>query len=105
MMARVRGVMSASTVVGSSSIVPGSGSARTGVQPLAETASTVAMKVFAGTITSSPGPRPRARRISDSASSPLPTPTAWRVPQNRANSVSNASVCGPRIVSPEFRTA
>ncbi len=44
--------------------------------PTAQTASAVAMKELAGTITSSPGPTSSARRASASASVPEETPTA-----------------------------
>ena len=47
----------------------------TGVAPTWLTASKVAMNVMAGTITSSPGPTPRAWSASRSASSPLAMPT------------------------------
>ena len=50
-------------------------STRTGVAPTCETASAVAMKVFAGITTSSPGPTSHAIRPSRSASSPLARPT------------------------------
>ena len=40
-------------------------------------ASAVAMNVFGTVITSSPGPIPSARRVSQSASVPLPTPMAY----------------------------
>jgi len=57
------------------------GSTGTGRAPTWLTASQVAMYVFAGTITSSPGPIPQARSTSVRASRPLPTPTQWRAPQ------------------------
>ena len=57
----------------------------TGVAPACSTASADAMNVCAGTITSSPGPMPAARRTSDRADVPDETPTAVKVggPQRR----------------------
>ena len=57
----VRWVIAASTAAGSMLAVSGSTSASTGVAPVWETASAVAMKVLAGTMTSSPGPIPAAK--------------------------------------------
>src|SRR5436190_5551870 len=58
-------------------------------------ASVVAMNVFGTVRTVSPGRTPPAINAKRSASVPLPTPTAWRTPQNSANSRSNASTEGP----------
>ncbi len=55
-------------------------STNTGVAPTAMIASTVAMKVLAGVMTSSPGPISNARSASSIAASPVPTPIAWRAP-------------------------
>ena len=55
------------------------------------------MKVLAGTITSSPGPRPSARTVSSMASVPLATPMQWGTPQKRAKAASNSRTCGPRM--------
>ena len=57
-MARVRGVIAASTAARDKFIVPGSQSASTGVAPLCRIAFTVAQNVSGVVITSSPGPRP-----------------------------------------------
>ena len=81
MIAFVRGVMAASIRSASILHVASSGSTGTGLAPTFDTASHVAMKVWAGTITSSPGPISHARRTSCRASSPLPTATqclAWQ---------------------------
>ena len=67
------------------------GSTGTGIAPARDTASQVAMKVLAGTITSSPAPIPYPLRISSSASRPLLTPMQCRTPQYAANSLSKAS--------------
>ena len=56
MIAFVDGVMAASTASAVMLCVAGSGSTGTGVAPACDTASQVAMNVFDGTITSSPGP-------------------------------------------------
>ena len=58
-------------------------------------ASAVAMKLLGTVMTSSPGPTPRASRLSQRASVPLPTPSACRVWQKAANSVSNRATNGP----------
>ena len=76
MIARVRSEIAFATESGSRQNVLGSMSANTGVAPIRLTASAVAKKVNDGTITSSPGPIPSARRPSTSASVPEPTPTA-----------------------------
>ena len=55
-----------------------------------------AMKVFAGTITSSPRPMSTARSASSRASVPLATPTQCSTPTNAANSCSKAATSGPR---------
>ena len=60
-----------------------------------ETASALAKNVFAGTSTSSPGPRPAARGASEIASVPLATPRANAAPQYAANSLSKRSTTGP----------
>ena len=52
---------------------------RTGVAPACTAPSAEAMKVCAGTITSSPGPMPAARSTSDSADVPDETPTQCAV--------------------------
>jgi hypothetical protein len=84
MMARVRGVRADSTLAGSSSSASSSTSAKTIFAPARRTASAVAMKVFAGTTTSSPCPIPSARRATSSASVPLAAPTTWRAPRKSA---------------------
>lgn len=66
---------------GSMRHVCGSGSTRTGVAPFALTAMSEAMYVFAGAITSSPGPMPIACTMSLSASSPFAHPIACFTPQ------------------------
>ena len=55
-------------------------STKTGLAPTAMIARTVAMKVLAGVITSSPGPTSKARSASSIAASPVPTPMACRAP-------------------------
>ncbi len=77
-MAFVRWVTAASTAAGSRLYVSGSISAKTGVAPVAEIASALAMKVKGVVITSSPGPIPKARSTSSMAAVPELTPTACR---------------------------
>jgi hypothetical protein len=80
MMAFVRGVIAAATNCGT--ITPfASQSTSTGVAPTARMAPTVAMKVLACVMTSSPGPISAARSASSSAESPESVPTASVTPQ------------------------
>ena len=60
MIALVAGVIALSIAAAVMLWVAGSGSTGTGVAPVCDTASQVAMKVFDGTITSSPGANPVA---------------------------------------------
>ena len=76
MTARVRGVIASVRVPGVMSSVSLLTSAKRGTAPARTTAAAVAMKVFAGTTTSSPGPIPSAVRVSSKASVPFATPTA-----------------------------
>ena len=101
MMARVRSVIAASTPAKLIFIVSGSASTGTTVAPVCATASQVAINVCAGTITSSPGPIPRARNGSTSASSPLPTPTQYFAPQYSAKAASNSATAAPPIYIPD----
>ena len=81
MIARVRGVVTASTVAGTShgSVRPWT-SAKTGVAPVYAIALTVATKVIDGTTTSSPGPRPAAAQMRCRPAVPLATASACRAP-------------------------
>ena len=78
MMARVRGVIAAATDSGSMVRVSASTSAKIGTAPTSATADAVAMKVNAGTMTSSPMPILRVRRMSCSETVPLATAMPWR---------------------------
>ncbi len=93
--ARVAGPTAANAACGSRRYVSGRQSARTGRAPILATAPAVAMKVLAGTTTSSPGPTPLARRASSTASVPLPTPTQCATPPNSAYSRSKAATSSP----------
>jgi len=57
-------------------------STKTGVAPVWDIASTVAMKVKGTVMTSSPGPIPAAIKAKQRASVPLLTPTQYSVSQN-----------------------
>src|SRR4051812_34497984 len=63
------------------------------------------MKVFAGRITSSPGPTSAARSAISSASVPLAIPMQERTPTNSAYSCSNAETALPPMKSPARRTS
>ncbi len=77
----VFGVIFSSMRVTSMLLVRGSMSTNTTRAPAMVTASDVAMKEFAGTMTSSPGPTPSAMSAIAIASVPLATPTQWPTPQ------------------------
>src|SRR5262245_41307876 len=102
--ARVRSVTFAAIWSGAMLNVTGSMSAKTGRAPSRQTELTVAKKVNGGTMTSSPGPIPRACRASTRASVPDPHPTPNAAPQNAATSFSNAATSGPRIACPDVST-
>src|SRR4051812_9547948 len=70
-------------------------SANTGFAPKRQTALAVAKNVKLGTITSSPGPMPRASSTSSKASLPDAQPTACSVPQYSAMAASNLAQAGP----------
>ena len=74
-------VIAVSISAGSILYVSAFGSTGTGVAPTADTASQVAIYVLAGTMTSSPGPMPSARKAKVSASKPLANPTACSASQ------------------------
>ena len=105
MTARVRGVIASARVCAVMSSVSSLTSANRGVAPARTTAAAVAMNVFAGTTTSSPGPTPSAVRLSCRASVPLARPTAWSTPQYAAQSRSKAVTAGPPMYAPSSRHA
>src|ERR1043166_9083327 len=92
---RVRGVIAAATAATSRLESRSLGSRTTGRPPACVTASRVATKVFAGTITSSPGSSREAISPRRSASSPLASPIAVDVPTYSANASSNSRTAGP----------
>ena len=69
--------------------------------PTMTTALAVAIKVYGGTITSSPGSTPAAHNAASSADVPLVRQIACSAPQNSANSLSNAFTFVP-VVLPHF---
>ena len=75
-------------------------STKTGRANSSPMAPTVAMKVLAVVMTSSPGPTPSAFRPSLMASVPELTPIAWRVPIIAANFCSNSRTGLPSVKSP-----
>src|SRR6185503_7868479 len=80
MIAFVFDVTAARAFLTSRQYVAGSASTSTGFAPTIITVLAVAMNVIAGTITSSPGPMFRPRRISSSALVPLSNVMQWDVP-------------------------
>ena len=88
MIALVRGVIFASTSAGSRLSVV-SISPRTGVARLKTIDEMLAMKVNPGTMTSSPGPTPRAPRQSHSDAVPELVANAYRTPVHSATRSSS----------------
>ena len=78
-------------------MVAGSTSTSTGRAPASATTFAVAGNVYAGTITSSPGPIPSASTARWSAAVPEETATAWGTSQARASSASNSATFGPIV--------
>ena len=68
--------------------------------PACVTASSVATKVIAGTITSSPRSRPAAISAIRSASRPLDIPTQRATPVSAANASSKRATAGPFTNAP-----
>src|SRR5438105_3091701 len=87
-MARVRGVMAASTAAGSILNVSGSMSTNTGVPPALWIVPAVAKNVKGVVMTSSPGPRSSALRGRSSASVPLAQAMPCVAPARRATAAS-----------------
>jgi len=105
MIALVRSVIEASIDAGSRQKKSGSMSANTGVAPVRATELPVAAKVNDGTMTSSPGPMPAARRPKCSPDVPEFTATQVRpCTSSAANSSSNALTSGPWAIIPDRRT-
>src|SRR5213592_2338333 len=95
MMARVRGLMAASTAAGSRLKVPGSMSTNTGVPPALWIVPAVAKKVNAGAMTSSPGSRSSAMRGRSNASVPLAHAMPCVAPASWATAASSRGTAGP----------
>ncbi len=77
--------------------VVGLTSTKATLAPVRVTASDVAMKLFAGTRTSSPAPIPRILSAINRASVPFPTPTQCFTLQKSAKAFSNELTCAPPI--------
>ena len=93
--ARVRGVIAASTACGSMFIVRRSTSTNTGRAPQCSTTFAVAGNVRGEVITSSPGATPITSRARCRAAVQELRPTACRAPTYAANRSSNSRVFGP----------
>ena len=100
MTARVLAVTAAATAAGSTTKVSGSMSTSTARAPHSSTTLAVAGNVYAGTITSSPGPISSARSARCSAAVPDDTAAAWAVPTALAIAASNSSTFGPIVSWP-----
>ena len=85
---------------GSTFIVDGSTSTSTGRAPTSATTFAVAGNVYAGTITSSPGPIPSASAARCSAAVPDDTATACSTSHARATSASSSATFGPIVSCP-----
>src|SRR5215470_8182042 len=93
--ARVRGVMAAAIAAISMLPVARSASTKTGLAPVSATAWAVAVWVMAGTMTSSPAPRPSANHTRCMPVVHDDTETACGAPVNAAKSASNWIDRGP----------
>ena len=100
MMARVRGVMRASTKEASRLQVPGSTSTNTGLPPSSTIISPVAANVKGLVMTSSPGFKSSAISAISSASVPLATVTQCRLPVKAARAASSSATSGPMMYWP-----
>ena len=108
MMARVRGVITAAIAAAVMFWLSASTSAKTGRAPQVTTAPADAKKLRGVTMTSSPGPMPRARKASSSASVPLASAMAWGIRDRPAKAVSKAVQLSPwtsALVRPDRSTA
>ena len=85
-------------------MVSASTSTQTAVAPTWWMAAVVEMSLFGTVMTSSPGPIPRASSATLRAAVPELVPTAWGVPSQAANSVSNSGTSGPQSSSPRSIT-
>src|SRR6267143_6952676 len=94
-MARVRGVIAASTAAGSILNVPGSMSTNTGVPPALWIVPAVAKNVKGVVMTSSPGLSPSALSGRRSASVPLAHAMPCFAPASRATALSSCGTGGP----------
>ncbi len=99
-MARVFGVIAASTSAGSMLKVRGSMSTNTGVAPQYLTLLAVAMYEWLTVTTSSPAVTPATIRARWSAVVQFETAQAWGAPTYSANSRSNAATSGPCVIHP-----
>src|ERR1039458_5465437 len=95
MTTRVRGVMAASTALGSRLKVSSSMSANTGTALASITAVAVARNVYGGTITSSSALMPAAIRATRRETVPLTTPMLCLAPCMAAKRCSNSATSGP----------
>ena len=100
MTARVRGVTAAATAAGSTRNVSGSTSTSTARAPQSSTTFAVAGKVYAGTMTSSPGPISSASSARWSAAVPDETTAACAVPTASASAASNSPTFAPIVSWP-----
>ena len=105
MMARVRGVIAASTNDASISAVSGSMSTKTGFAPASTMTSAVAAKLKGVVITSSPGRISSAISAISSASVPLETVMQCRAPVRCASAASSSATSGPMMYWPWSSTA
>jgi hypothetical protein len=87
--------MLALSASGSMHPVSGSTSMKRGRAPRHDTGSAVAMKVWAGTATSSPGPMPSAASTRWIEAVPDPVPMAWSAWQNSAKACSSSATSRP----------
>ena len=85
--------------------LPFSQSMGTMVAPTWTATEAVAVYVYAGTMTSSPGPMPRILRVISAQAVFEFRQTAFFVPQRRATWRSSSFVLGPVVIQPDFKAS
>ncbi|MCY1243760.1 hypothetical protein D9M69_277890 [compost metagenome] len=104
MIARVRGVIAASTASRSRLRVRGSMSTNTGRAPTAITTLAVATQVIGVVMTSSPGPISAMRSAISMVAEPLAKVRTARPPNRSESAASKACIFGPEVIQPDAST-
>ena len=105
MIARVRGVIAASTAARSMLRVTRSQSTNTGFAPTLTIMLRTVKKLCAEVITSSPGPMPQSCSATSTAAVAEVSTRTGRPPQKADSAASNCRTQGPLVSCPERRTS